>query len=472
MDPLKQRVPPQNLEAEMYLLGAIMIRPEVIHDIIGFFRVEYFYAQKHQIIYEQILNLLNKNEPIDAVTVSSKLREVKQLDAIGGAAYLGDLASSVSTSANSEYFAKEIRKKALLRELIKVSHKIGELGFREESELEQTLEEAEQHIYNLTQNSGTGDKHFIQIKDALEEAWKRIERMHEHSGQLRGVTTGFKDLDNMLSGWQQSDLIILAARPSVGKTSLSLDFARHASVNAKKGVAYFSLEMSKEQVIDRLVSAESRVNSWKLRTGAKLQDNEWGMLQGSLDRLSAAPLFIDDEPSITTLGLRSKLRRIIARHPIDLVIVDYLQLMNSVKSYDNMVNQVGEISKNLKAIAKEFKVPVIALSQLSRAVETRGGKPKLSDLRDSGSIEQDADVVIFIHREDRTKSAADRTEGPIEAELLIEKHRNGATGVVRLHFDDKKTTFLPIDKEFSTFSNNQIPEADFSAGKISDIDEF
>ncbi len=472
MDPLKQRVPPQNLEAEMYLLGATMIRPEVLHDIISFFRVEYFYAQKHQIIYEQILNLLNKNEPIDVITIANKLRETKQLDTIGGAAYLGDLASSVSTSANTEYFAKEIRKKALLRELIRVSHKIGELGFQEENELEDTLEEAEKHIYNLTQNSGSGEKYFVQIKDALDDAWKRIEKMHERRGELRGVTTGFKDLDNMLSGWQSSDLIILAARPSVGKTSLSLDFARHASVTGKKGVAYFTLEMSKEQVIDRLVSAESRVDSWKLRTGAKLHDNEWGLLQESLNRLSTAPLFIDDEPAITTLGLRSKLRRMISRHPIDLVIVDYLQLMNSVKNYDNMVNQVGEISKNLKAIAKEFKVPVIALSQLSRAVETRGGKPKLSDLRDSGSIEQDADVVIFIHREDRTKSAGERAEGPIEAELLIEKHRNGPTGVVRLHFDDKKTSFISIDKQYSDFNIKNIPEANFDMGKIADLDEF
>jgi replicative DNA helicase len=459
-------------EAEMYLLGSIMIRPDVMHDIIPFFRTEYFYAQKHQIIYEHILNLMNKNEPIDVVTVSAKLRETKQLDAIGGAIYLGDLAGSVSTSANAEYFAKDIRKKSMLRELIKISHKIGELGFQEDKELNETLEQAEKHIYDLTQNNDTNNKNFIHLKDGLEEAWKRIEKMHERGGQLRGVPTGFKDLDTMLSGWQSSDLIILAARPSVGKTSLSLDFARHAAVHAKKGVAYFTLEMAKEQIIDRLVSAESRVDSWKLRTGAKLHDNEWGMLQGSLDRLSAAPLFIDDEPAITTLALRSKLRRMVARHPIELVIVDYLQLMNSVKNYDNMVNQVGEISKNLKAVAKEFKVPVIALSQLSRAVETRGGKPKLSDLRDSGSIEQDADVVIFIHREDRTKSASERTEGPIEAELLIEKHRNGATGVVRLHFDDKKASYVSIDKQFGEFNHNSVPEADFGAGKVSDMDEF
>jgi replicative DNA helicase len=380
---------------------------------------------------------------------------------------LTEIAGSVGTSASADYFAKEIYKKAILRDLIRASNKIGELGFNEIEELDNTLEKAEKEIYDITQKIGNTGAQFVEIKNTLEDAWARIEKMHEQSGQLRGVTTGFKDLDNMLSGWQKSDLIILAARPSVGKTSLALDFVRHAAVSGKHGVAFFSLEMSKEQLVDRMVSAESKVNAWKLRTGAKLYDNEWQLLQESLNRLRSANIFIDDEPAITPIKIKSKLRKMNSKAKIDLVIVDYLQLMNTTKSYDNMVNQVTEISRSLKAIAKEFNIPVIALSQLSRAVETRGGKPKLSDLRDSGSIEQDADVVMFIHRDDYQKSASDRENtGMLEAEILIEKHRNGPTGYVKLHFDKDKTTFVSIDRHFGEFA--QVPEAQVS----SPIEEF
>jgi replicative DNA helicase len=454
MDPLdkKNRVPPQNLEAEIALLGSIMLRPDVLHDLVSFFRPHHFYAERHKIIYEEILHLFDHHDPVDLVTVANRLRDTKKLDAIGGPSYLADIAGSVGTSSSAEYFAKDIYKKYMLRQIINVAHKVGELGYQEEKELQEIIEQAEKEVYAVTQLGGSGTKSFVEIKDTLEDAWKRIERMHEHSGQLRGVTTGFKELDNLLSGWQKSDLIILAARPSVGKTSISLDFVRHAAIGAKIPVAFFSLEMSKEQLVDRLVSAESRVDAWKLRTGTKLYDNDWALLQESLARLSNAPIFIDDEPGITPVAMRSKLRRMSSRAPIGLVIVDYLQLMNSVKNYDSMVNQVTEISRALKGIAKEFNVPVIALSQLSRAVESRGGKPKLSDLRDSGSIEQDADVVMFIHREDRTKSASERTDGPIEAEILIEKHRNGPTGGIKLHFDDKKTTFISIDRQFADFN--------------------
>ncbi len=448
----KNRVPPQNLEAEIAMLGSILIRPEVLHDIMPFFRPAYFYAEKHKIIYEAILELFEKHDPVDALTVANKLKDSKMLDGVGGPDYIADIASSVSSSSSAEFFAKDIYKKATLRQIISASHKIGELGFQEDKELAYILEETEKAVYDVTQRETSARKSFVEIKDTLEEAWKRIERMHEKSGELRGVTTGFKELNNLLSGFQKSDLIILAARPSVGKTSLALDFVRHAAVGAKIPVAFFSLEMSKEQLVDRLVSAESRVDSWKLRTGSKLQDSEWAHLQESLNRLSAAPIFIDDEPAISTVGMRSKIRRMMSKAPIGLVIVDYLQLMSSVKNYDSMVNQVTEISRSLKGIAKEFNVPVVALSQLSRAVEARGGKPKLSDLRDSGSIEQDADVVMFIHREDRTKSAIDRVDGPIEAEILIEKHRNGPTGGVKLHFDDRKTTFVSIDRQFGDFA--------------------
>lgn len=467
MDPLKGRVPPQNLDAEMHMLASILVRPEVLHDIIVYFRPEYFYAEKHRIIYKHIIELMEKNEPIDLVTLASRLRDSKSLDAIGGIDYLTEIAGSVGTSASADYFAKDVYKKAILRDLIRASNKIGEYGYNEVDDLDTTLERAEKEIFDLTQKIGNTGAQFVEIKNTLEDAWARIEKMHEQSGQLRGVTTGFKDLDNMLSGWQRSDLIILAARPSVGKTSLALDFVRHAAVSGKHGVAFFSLEMSKEQLVDRMVSAESKVNAWKLRTGAKLYDNEWQLLQESLNRLRSANIFIDDEPAITPIKIKSKLRKMNSKAKIDLVIVDYLQLMNTTKSYDNMVNQVTEISRSLKAIAKEFNVPVIALSQLSRAVETRGGKPKLSDLRDSGSIEQDADVVMFIHRDDYQKSASDRENtGMLEAEILIEKHRNGPTGFIKLHFDKDKTTFVSIDRHFGDFA--QVPEAQVS----SPIEEF
>ncbi len=465
MDPLKGRVPPQNLDAEMHMLASILIRPEVMHDILVYFRPEYFYAEKHRIIWQHILQLLEKNDPIDLVTLASKMRDSKSLDAIGGIEYLMEIAGSVGTSASADYFAKEVYKKAILRDLIRASNKIGEFGYNETEELDATLEKCEKEIYEITQKIGNTSAQFVEIKHTLEDAWARIEKMHEQSGQLRGVTTGFKDLDNMLSGWQKSDLVILAARPSVGKTSLALDFVRNAA-HAKFGVAFFSLEMSKEQLVDRMVSAESKVNSWKLRTGAKLYDNEWQLLQESLNRLREARIYIDDEPAISPIKMKSKLRKMNSKGKVDLVIVDYLQLMSSQKNYDSMVNQVTEISRGLKGIAKEFNVPVIALSQLSRAVETRGGKPKLSDLRDSGSIEQDADVVMFIHRDDYQKSASDRENtGMLEAEILVEKHRNGPTGYVKLHFDKDKTSFVSIDRHFGDFAN--VPEAN-----ISSIEEF
>jgi replicative DNA helicase len=468
MDPLKGRIPPQNLDAEIHLLGSILVRPEVMHDILVYLRPEHFYAEKHRIIYKQIIELMDKNEPIDLLTLTSRLRDNKSLDGIGGVEYLTEIAGSVGTSSSADFFAREVYKKAILRDLIRASNKIGEYGYNEIEELDATLEKAEKEIYDITQKIGSTAQQFVEIKGELEGAWARIEKMHERSGELRGVTTGFKDLDNMLSGFQRSDLVILAARPSVGKTSLALDFVRHAAVGGKHAVAFFSLEMSKEQVVDRMVSAESKVNSWKLRTGSRLYDNEWQMIQESLNRLRESKIFIDDEPAITPIKMKSKLRKMNSRAKVDLVIVDYLQLMNTVKSYDSMVNQVSEISKSLKAIAKEFNVPVIALSQLSRAVETRGGKPKLSDLRDSGSIEQDADVVMFIHRDDYQKSASDRDNTQaVEAEILIEKHRNGPTGFVKLHFDKEKTTFVTVERHFSEFAN--VPETNVN---VSQIEEF
>jgi replicative DNA helicase len=300
------------------------------------------------------------------------------------------------------------------------------------------------------------------LKDALPEAYERLEKLHENKGALRGLPTGFKDLDNMLSGLQNSDLIILAARPSMGKTTLALDMARMASVNHDKSVVIFSLEMSAQQLVDRMLSAESRVNAWNLRTGRLSSDREFSLLRDSLDKLAKAKIYIDDQAGNSIVRMKALCRRLKAEKGLDLIVVDYLQLMTTSKNYDSMVNQVTEISRSLKSLAKELDVPVLALSQLSRAVESRGGRPRLSDLRDSGSIEQDADVVMFIHREDKGKDESEKTN---IAEILIEKHRNGPVGKVDLYFDEKTTTFLNLEK--SSLS-------DFSPSKVSggELDDF
>lgn len=438
------RVPPQDLEAEKALLGSIMLRPDVVFDILDAVEPDSFYSERHKVIFKAMLELASRREPIDLLTVTTKLREQKELDTIGGTPYVTDLLNTVPSATNVDYYAEIVRKKAVLRNLISASHHIGEIAYAEEKELEHILEEAEKRMYNIT-NISKGQK-LEKIKDLLDDAWDRFEKLQQSGHELRGVPTGFKEIDAKLSGFQKADLIILAARPSVGKTSLALDFARNAAVKENIPVAIFSLEMSKQQLVDRMVSAESQVDSWKLRTGKLSLDEDFERLQHAIARLAQAPITIDDQAGNTIMRMRSVIRRYNAQHPeapIGFVIVDYLQLMTTTKSYDNVVNQVTEISRSLKGLAKEFNVPVLALSQLSRAVESRGGKPRLSDLRDSGSIEQDADVVAFIHREDKYQDNPDK---PNIVEILIEKHRNGPTGKVELYFDDKKTSFLSVEK--------------------------
>lgn len=449
-DPLRgPRVPPQDLEAEKALLGSLLLSSDTMFEIADIVSAESFYAAKHQIIYEVIDDLVNRKEPVDILTVSAELKQRKEFDSIGGAAYLSELLGLVGSAANIKYYAQIVRKKELLRKLIEASTHIAEISYDESDSLETILEEAERRVYDIT-TKGSSAGRLVAFQEMIEETWARIEKMSENTGELRGTPSGFKDLDNKLSGFQKSDLIILAARPSVGKSSLMLDFARHAAVKHNIPVAIFSLEMSKEQLVDRMLSAQSQVDSWKLRTAKLSLDEEFARLQQGMHELMKAPLYIDDTPANTILNMRSVLRRLQTDKPIGLVIVDYLQLMNTAKSYDNMVNQVTEISRSLKGLAKEFNVPVIALSQLSRAVESRGGRPRLSDLRDSGSIEQDADVVMFIHREDKYGENTDKKN---IVEILIEKHRNGPTGVIELYFDDKKTSFLSVEKsEFGDFS--------------------
>lgn len=437
------RIPPQSIDAEKAILGSIMLRPGAIHEINDIINPDSFYATKHSQIYKIMLDLSSKGEPIDILSLSHKLEEKGLLDQIGGSSYLSELTNSVPASTNIKYYSDVVNKKHILRKITEAGDHISELGFREDTEdVFDILDQAEKRMMGI--NSNTGSHTFRSLRDSLPEAWERLEKLHENKGELRGIPTGFYDLDQYLSGLQQSDLIILAARPSMGKTTLALDIARQAALKHGSPTVIFSLEMSTQQLVDRMLAAESKVNAWNLRTGKLSTENEFSKIRDSLDRLSKAPIFVDDTAGNSIIRMRSVCRRIRAEHGIGLIIVDYLQLMSTFKNYDNMVNQVTEISRSLKGLAKEFNVPVLALSQLSRAVESRGGRPRLSDLRDSGSIEQDADVVMFIHREDKGKDESERTN---IAEILIEKHRNGPVGKIDLYFDKKSTTFMSIDKK-------------------------
>jgi replicative DNA helicase len=394
------------------------------------------------------------------LSLSAKLGEQKLLEQVGGNQYLAEIVNVVPSSTNVKHYAEIVQKKYILRSLIEAADYVSELAFEEgDDKMDDILDLAEKKIFGVV--SSPKNQRFTSLKDALPEAWERLERLHEHKDALRGLPTGFKDLDNILSGLQKSDLIIIAARPSMGKTTLALDIARMSAILHGKSVGIFSLEMSSQQLVDRMLSAESRVNAWNLRTGRLSADKEFSQLRDSLDKLAKAKIYIDDQPGNSIVRMKAISRRLKAEKGLDLVIVDYLQLMTTSKNYDSMVNQVTEISRSLKSLAKELDIPVLALSQLSRAVESRGGRPRLSDLRDSGSIEQDADVVMFIHREDKGKDESEKTN---IAEILIEKHRNGPTGKIELYFDEKTTTFLSLEKSGMS---------EFTAPKIAgELDEF
>jgi replicative DNA helicase len=443
------RVPPQSLEAEKALLGSIMMRPEVMYDLTDIVNDSVFYVDRHRLIWLAMMELHKKANPIDLLSLSSRLKEKELLEQIGGMSYLTELVHGVPSSSNAKYYAEMIQRKSVMRNLISASEHIAELGWNEAGELEETLDQAEKRIFEVT--NFTGSHKFVELKDTLMEAWERLDRLHKSSGELRGVPTGFRDLDNKLAGFQKSDLIIIAARPSMGKTALALDIARTVATQHNIPVGIFSLEMSSQQLVDRMLAAESKVDSWKLRTGKNLHiENDFNAIKTAMDTLSRAPIFIDDQPANNILKMRAIARRLKSEKGLGLIIVDYLQLMVPTQSRnsDNMVQQVTEISRSLKHLARELEIPVIALSQLSRAVESRGGKPRLSDLRDSGSIEQDADVVMFIHREANEDGGGKKQE----AEILIEKHRNGPTGMVKLYFDQQKTTFMSMDKnDFGEF---------------------
>lgn len=437
------RVPPQSLESERALLGALLLKPDAVHDILDHIRPDSFYAEKHRLIFTAMRELAERAEPIDLLTLSERLKGQELLERAGGRSYLAELAAAAPAAGNFSHYADLVSHKFLLRSLIDAAYGITESAYDGGRDAIEVLDEAEKSIYAI---GDTLSPHkFVAIGDKLHETWDRIEALSKKEDGIRGVPSGFPDLDTLLSGFHPSDLVILAARPSMGKTSLALDIARNAAVRHDVPVGIFSLEMSAEQLIDRMLAAEAFVNSWKLRTGQVRDKEDFSRIRDALETLSRAPIFIDDKPGNNILSMRAVARRLKRERGIGLIVVDYLQLMapTSTRSSDSLVQQVTEISRSLKSLARELSVPVLALSQLSRAVETRGGKPRLSDLRDSGSIEQDADVVLFIHREDKRNPETDR---PNVAEILIEKHRNGPTGRVELYFDEKRATFQPVDQ--------------------------
>ncbi len=438
------RVPPQNIDAEKALLGSILIKSESLYEILDDISEDFFYSDKHKIIFKATSELMQKSLPVDLLSVSSQIKDAGQLDLIGGEEYLTELTISVPSSANIDYYAKIVKDKYIKRRLVDASTKISDIGFNEKENVETSLDKAEHEIFSISQNITHSGFH--KITDTLKDAYERLERLQDEDGKLRGVPTGFPSLDHKLSGFQPSDLIILAARPSVGKTSLALDFTRKIAIENKKSIAFFSLEMSKEQLTDRLLSAEANIDAWRMRTGNLQDEDDFRSLRDAIDRLSSANIFIDDNSYNNVLRMKSAARKLKRKYGLDMIIVDYLQLMAPTKTTKNanIVQEVTEISRGLKQLAKELDVPVIALSQLSRNIEHRGenAEPRLADLRDSGSIEQDADVVMFIHRDKSEEEGTIRDE---KTKLIIAKHRNGATGVVDLHFDSRITSFTEID---------------------------
>lgn len=439
------RVPPHNLEAEASVLGSLMLDKDAVIKIADLLKLGDFYKDDHNLIYETMLALYEEREPIDVLSLSNKLEEKGKLEKVGGSSYLASLVNTVPSAVNVVHYAKVVQKKALLRRLITAASDIIELGYDESEDAQKLLDEAEQKIFAVSQKYIKQD--FIPIKSILELAFNRIDELHKSDNAFRGVETHYPDLDNLLAGLQKSDLIILAARPSVGKTTFALDLARQVGVHSKVPVGIFSLEMGADQLVDRMIAAQAGVDLWRLRTGKLSSEgvgNDFEKISDAMGVLSEAPIFIDDSGSLNIMEMRTMTRRLQAEHDLGLIIVDYLQLMEGRSSKgDNRVQEISEISRGLKQLARELNIPVIALSQLSRAVESRPDQiPKLSDLRESGSIEQDADVVMFLYREDRVKP--DTTNRGI-ADVIIAKHRNGPVGKISLYFDENSTTFRSLE---------------------------
>ena len=437
-----ERIPPQNLDAEQSTLGSMLLEKEAIYKGAELLRPEDFYREAHRVIFEVVVHLANKGEPVDIITVSEELKQRGLLDKVGGPAYLTQLANFVPTAANVEYYANIVAEKSLLRSIISVATNIVKMGYEGAEEVDVILDRAEKEIFEISQKRNT--KGFVSLRSILVETFERIEKLYESKGGVTGLPTGYPDLDRITAGFQPSDLIILAARPSMGKTTFALNLASYAAVELKIPAIIFSLEMSKEQLALKLLCSEAGVDNQRIRTGA-LRDDDWPRLSHALGRLSDATLFIDDSPGISAMEIRAKARRIKAEHGLGLVIIDYLQLMQSRSRSENRQQEVSEISRSLKALARELDVPVIALSQLSRAVEQRADKkPGLADLRESGSLEQDADIVCFLYREDYYNPETDRKN---ITELIIAKQRNGPVGSVDFYFQKEFSKFQSLARQ-------------------------
>jgi replicative DNA helicase len=438
------KVPPQNIDAEMSLLGAILIDEEVLADASELVSNKDFYDKRHRMIFSGMMRLYERHKPVDLLTLTDELKKKDEFDTIGGTAYLTELTNYVPTAAHAEAYAEMVAQKAVRRRLIKASAEISEMGFDEETTTQELLEKAEAELFSVSDQSLKQD--LTSIEQILTDSFDRMEELHRNKGALRGIRTGFRDLDNMTAGLQRSDLIILAARPAMGKTTLVTNLAYNVATIAKQPVLFFSLEMSKEQLVDRMLADASGVDAWNIRTG-NLSDEDFSKLSEAMGEMAEAPIYIDDTPGLSVLEMRTKARRAAHDAPLGLVIVDYLQLMQASGNHNgNRVQEVSEISRGLKLIARELNVPLIALSQLSRSVETRTPPiPQLSDLRESGSIEQDADIVSFIYRPGYYEP--DNPEVANITSLIIAKHRNGPVGKVDLYFHPERLRFMSLDKQ-------------------------
>ena len=438
---LLEKMPPHNLEAEQAVLGSMMIDKEAVYTVTGMLQPEDFYKEAHQIIYKALLDLDLKGEPADMITLTEALRQENNLDKVGGIGFIAAIANTVPTAANARYYAEIVAEKAILRSLIRSTTNIANRCYEDQEDTYELLDNAEKMVLEIaTKRNATG---LIPVKQVLSETLEKIEYLSSKKGNITGIPSYFTDLDRMTSGWQSSDLIILAARPAMGKTSLGLNIAFNAAVKGKFPVAVFSLEMSREQLVQRLMSSEALIDQHKLRTG-RLQDEEWVRLTKAAQPLSTAQIYIDDTPSISILELRAKARRLKAERGLELVVIDYLQLMQISRRSENRQQEISEISRSLKALARELNIPVVAISQLSRAVEQSSEKrPALSHLRESGALEQDADLVMFIYREDYYNPDTDK---PGVAEIIIAKHRNGPTGVIELGFIKEFTKFVDLER--------------------------
>ncbi len=448
--PNDPKIPPQNTDAEASLLGSILIDSDAIVKVADIINENDFYDERHQEIYKALKTLYANHSPIDVLTLSNQLKNSDSLKSVGGAEYLTELTNFVPSAAHAVEYAQIVSSKAIRRRIIKASQEIIELGFYEDDSIQSLIETAESKLFNVSSDHIKQD--VVSLENILSESFERLDELHKDKGTIRGIPTGFKDLDNILAGFQRSDLFILAARPSMGKTALSLNLAHNVAVKSSQPVLLFSLEMSKEQLVDRLLAAEAGVDAWNLRTG-NLADADFEKIGHAMGTLSEAPIYIDDSPGITVSDLRTKARREAHKRPLGLVIVDYLQLMSGGTRFSgdsgNRVQEISEISRGLKGIARELNVPLLAISQLSRSVESRHPQiPQLADLRESGSIEQDADVVAFMYREEYYNPETENKKNI--AEIFIKKHRNGPTGAIELIFDRQKQRFRSIDRKHST----------------------